>query len=129
MWNLFKVNNKDTRTTSMNVVLVSLLLTTKRFHTLHLCFHCCYEQVHTGWESFIDCWLWTGTCHMQPCFEWSQWPRVRWVRLNSSWKFTAINELIKWVVNKNENLLRWKFFSANLLKYKKDIIIKSETTN
>ena len=32
VWNLFKVNNKDTRNTSKDVVLVFLLLTLNRFH-------------------------------------------------------------------------------------------------
>ena len=43
VWNLFKVNNKDYRTTS---------LTTERrhiFHTLFWCYHC---------------WLWTSECHL-----------------------------------------------------------------
>ena len=37
-WNMFKVNNKNTRTTG--VVLVSSLLTLKIFHTLFYCFYC-----------------------------------------------------------------------------------------
>ena len=40
---MFKVNNKDTKTTS----LVSLVVTLKIFHTFFYCFH---------W------WLWTGKC-------------------------------------------------------------------
>ena len=39
VWNLFKINNKDTRTTS-DVVLVSLLSNLNRFYTLLWCFHC-----------------------------------------------------------------------------------------
>ena len=46
VWNLFKVNNEDTRTTS-DANLVSLSLTLNRFHTLFWCFHY---------------WLWTVKC-------------------------------------------------------------------
>ena len=35
VWNLFKVNNKDNKTTSM-----TLVLTLNRFYTLLGCFHC-----------------------------------------------------------------------------------------
>ena len=45
MWNLFKVNNKDTRTTSL-----TLLFTLNRFHILHWCFYC---------------WIWTGSCWLR----------------------------------------------------------------
>ena len=34
VWNIFKANNKDIRTTSNGLVLVSLLLTMNMFHTL-----------------------------------------------------------------------------------------------
>ena len=44
LWNLFKVNNKDTRTTSMTLLLL-LMPTLNRFHTLFWCIHC---------------WLWTS---------------------------------------------------------------------
>ena len=48
VWNLNKVNNKGTRTTSMTLPLTKLkLLTLNRFHTLFWCFHC---------------WLWTSKC-------------------------------------------------------------------
>ena len=50
VWNLFKVNNKDTRQNDVDdVVLLSLLLTWNRFHTLIWCFYC---------------WLWTSKCQL-----------------------------------------------------------------
>ena len=49
MWNLFRVNNKDTRTMSIDVVLMFSLLTLNRFHTLIWCFRC---------------WLWTSKCRL-----------------------------------------------------------------
>ena len=45
---MFKVNNKDTRTTP-GVVLVSLLLTLNIFHTLFSAFIVNFEQVIAGW--------------------------------------------------------------------------------
>ena len=45
VWNLFKVNNKDTR----RLVLVSLLLSLNRIHTLFWCYHC---------------WLWISNCRL-----------------------------------------------------------------
>ena len=60
MWNMFKFNNKDTRTTSWSVsrklltafnihyvILVSLLLTLNIFHIFFYCFYC---------------WLWKSKC-------------------------------------------------------------------
>ena len=53
MWNLFKVKNKDSRTTSMTFVLEYLLLTLKGFT------HCSgvsivyFEEVNAGWGLFI----------------------------------------------------------------------------
>ena len=46
---MFKVNNKDTRTTP-GVVLVSLLLTLNMFHTLFSAFTVNFEQVIAGWD-------------------------------------------------------------------------------
>ena len=46
---MFKVNNKDTRTTP-GVVLVSLLLTLNIFHTLFSAFIVNFEQVIAGWD-------------------------------------------------------------------------------
>ena len=37
---IYKVNNKDTRTTSFDVFLVSFMLTLNRFYTLFWCFYC-----------------------------------------------------------------------------------------
>ena len=37
VWNIFQVNNKDTRTTSMTC---SFIVNFNRFHTLFWCFHC-----------------------------------------------------------------------------------------
>ena len=50
---MFKVNNKDTRTTPManGIVLVSLLLTLNIFHTLFYCFVVNFEQVIAAWVS------------------------------------------------------------------------------
>ena len=48
---MFKVNNKDTRTTP-GVVLVSLLLTLNIFHTLFSAFIVNFGQVIAGWASF-----------------------------------------------------------------------------
>ena len=39
--NLFKVNNKNNRTSSIDVVRLSLLSTMNIFYGLFLCFHCC----------------------------------------------------------------------------------------
>ena len=39
MWNLFKANNKDTRTTSMTLVSCPHLLALNRFHTLFYSFY------------------------------------------------------------------------------------------
>ena len=52
--NMFKVNNKDTRTTP-GVVLVSLLLTLNIFHTLFTAFIVNFGQVIAGWvrECFV----------------------------------------------------------------------------
>ena len=44
---MFKVNNKDARTTG--VVLVSLLLTLNAFHTLFHVFIVKFEHVIAGW--------------------------------------------------------------------------------
>ena len=49
MWNLFKVNNKDTRTKSLTSCLVPLFLTSIRFYLFHWCFHS---------------WLWTSECQL-----------------------------------------------------------------
>ena len=59
IWNMFKVNNKDTRIRKVNnkvknkdtvdIVLASLLLTLNTFHFL---FHCFY------------CWLWSVNCRL-----------------------------------------------------------------
>ena len=47
--NLFKVNKKDTRTTSLDVVLVSFLLTLHTFIMMILCIIVTLEQVITCW--------------------------------------------------------------------------------
>ena len=53
MWNLFKVNNKNTRKTS-----TSLLLSGNIFLTFFWCFYCVssvsinFEQVNAGWETY-----------------------------------------------------------------------------
>ena len=47
--NLFKVNKKDTRTTSLDVVLVSFLLTLHTFIMMILCTIVTLEQVITCW--------------------------------------------------------------------------------
>ena len=47
MWNMFKVNNKTSRTMS--------LLTLNRFHT---------------WLWYLHCWLWTSECHLRSCSLW-----------------------------------------------------------
>ena len=49
LWNVHKVYNKDTGTNSIDVALVSLLLTLNRFHILFLCFYCYFEQVNIWW--------------------------------------------------------------------------------
>ena len=59
MWNMLKVNNKDTRVCKVNnkvkykdpvdVILTSLLLFLNTFHFLLQCFHC--------WLWSINCWL------------------------------------------------------------------------
>ena len=53
-WNLFKVNNKDTRATS--VMLHLLLLTLNLFHKLLWCFHCGVwtNKCHLGWRVFVN---------------------------------------------------------------------------
>ena len=45
---MFKVNNKDTRTTPLSVVLVSLLLTFNIFHNFSIVD---FEHVIAGWDS------------------------------------------------------------------------------
>ena len=40
VWNLFKINKKGTRSNTIEVVQVSLLLTLNRYHKLFWCFHC-----------------------------------------------------------------------------------------
>ena len=49
VWNMFKVNDKDTRMKSINIILVSLLLTLNIFHTSSKCFY--------GWLGTDDCLL------------------------------------------------------------------------
>ena len=49
---MFKVNNKDTRTTSLDVVLVSLLLTLHTFITVMLCISVNLEQVTARWANY-----------------------------------------------------------------------------
>ena len=59
MWNMFKVNNKDTKIRKVNnkvknkdtidIILPSLLLTLNIFHFLLQCFYC--------WLSSVNCWL------------------------------------------------------------------------
>ena len=46
---MYKVNNKDTRTTSFDAFLVSFMLTLNKFYTLFYCFYC---------------WLWACKCPM-----------------------------------------------------------------
>ena len=54
---MFKVNNKDTRTTP-GIVLVSLLLTLNIFHTLFSAFIVNFGQVIAGWDVFRkDCFM------------------------------------------------------------------------
>ena len=48
-WNLFKVNNKETWTTSLTLILV---LTLNRFHTLFYCFYIGFEQANVGFFTF-----------------------------------------------------------------------------
>ena len=48
-WNMFQFNNKHTTNDANYVVLMSLLLTLNKFHTLFCCFHC---------------WIWTSTCQL-----------------------------------------------------------------
>ena len=47
---MFKVSKKDTRKTSVDVVLVSLLLTLKIFHIIFSVSIVDFEQVNGGWE-------------------------------------------------------------------------------
>ena len=54
MWNLFRVNNEDN-----DAVLVSLLLTLNRFHTLFWFFHC---------------WLWLNKCRLGCLFWFASYP-------------------------------------------------------
>ena len=58
VWILLRVNNKDTRKTSVTLLLLlsmSLLLTLNIFHILFWCFHC---------------WLWTSKCRLSSsCFK------------------------------------------------------------
>ena len=49
---MFKVNNKDTRTTP-GVVLVSLLLTLNIFHTLFSVSIVDFEQVNADWDDVL----------------------------------------------------------------------------
>ena len=46
---MFKVNNKDTRTTPIANVLVSLFLTSNTFHTCSSVSIVTFEQVNAGW--------------------------------------------------------------------------------
>ena len=50
---MFKVNNKDTRTTPIvnGIVLVSLLLTLNIFHNLFYCFVVNFKRVIASWVS------------------------------------------------------------------------------
>ena len=50
LYNLFKVHNKDIRTTSTDVVLMCFLITLTRFLTY---FYCCY-QINADWHWFIS---------------------------------------------------------------------------
>ena len=52
MWKLFRVHNKDTRTTA-DVVLESLLLTLNKFYTLFWSFHCWL----LGKMISLNCWV------------------------------------------------------------------------
>ena len=44
-----RANNKDTRRVSVDIFLVSFLLTLNIFHTLLYCLCCYFEQVNTHW--------------------------------------------------------------------------------
>ena len=64
---IFKVNNKDTRTTSMTSFCI-FIVNLKRFHTLNWCFHC--------WLWRSKCWLFYNTTYIfvkfkfiMPCWE------------------------------------------------------------
>ena len=49
--NMFIVNNKDTRRASIDIFLVSLLLTLNIFHFLFFCWCCYFEQVNGHWHN------------------------------------------------------------------------------
>ena len=52
--NLFKVNNKDTRATLFDVVLVSSFLKLNSFRTLFWCFHNWLEQMPAGFMHLLE---------------------------------------------------------------------------
>ena len=54
-----RANNKDTRRVSVDIFLVSFLLTLNIFHTLLYCLRCYFEQVNTHWVNIQN------ECHMQ----------------------------------------------------------------
>ena len=57
MWDISKVNNKDTRTTCLDVdvILVSLLLTLNIFHTFSSIFIVDFEQVYVELKKIESC--------------------------------------------------------------------------
>ena len=74
IWNMFKVNNKDTRTHKVNnkvnnkdiidIVLISLLLNLNIMHLLLQCFYCCLWSVNCQLGLLLvvlilcTCWCW-----------------------------------------------------------------------
>ena len=111
MWNMFKVSNKDTRTTT-GVVLVSLLLTLNIFHTL---FYCSSVSVVNFKHVNAD-WGWV----LQKLQNWPFWEDLQTIIfwITTSFKEKLFCTICNPVPGKNK-LGMWGFkvwFSVQLLK-------------
>ena len=113
MGNLFKVNNKDNRTTS-DVVLVSLLLLTlNRFLTLFWCFYC--------WLWIVK---WRPSKHEQVSLQNSFIPAFFFWRINKHWivliflipikYWYSLTGIFNWHLNKTVN---WHMIIDAVMKF------------
>ena len=106
IWNLFKVNNTDTRTTQMTSFWC-------------LCFYLCTD-ISYGW--YFHEWLWTGKCWVGNCFMYvGKCKIVQVVNLekNNKWKmlYTVIYACYVITCNfqlQNVTLTNFKFVTFNL---------------